>query len=246
MATTMTLAELRLAIRQRADMVNQTGDYTNAFITDGELNSYINQSYFELYDLLVTAYGEDYYVAPFYTFVTDGTTELYDLPDDYYKMRNVSIQSSSVGNPNNSWWTLKPFNMPEVNKYAVPNTQIYFGITNIRYKILGDKLWLNPLAQANQTVRLIYTPLMTTLSSDSDTVQGVSGWTEYIIIDGGIKCLQKEESDVSVLMAQKVEMLKRIEGVSENRDSGMPATVSDTVNSNACFPWGNGGGWGSY
>jgi hypothetical protein len=245
MATTMTLAELRTAIRQRSDMQNQSGDYTNAFIPDTELNSYINQSYFELYDLLVTAYGEDYYIAPFFTFVTDGTTQLYDLPDDFYKMLNVSVQVTSNA-ANNAWWTLKPFMMAEVNKYAVPNTQLYFGITNLRYRIQGDQIWLNPLPQINQTIRLIYTPKMTTLTSDSDTVQGVSGWTEYIIIDAAIKCLQKEESDVSVLMAQKMAMMKRIDGVSSNRDAGMPHTVADSQASNSFFPWGSGGGFGGY
>ena len=57
MATTMTLAELREASRQRADQEN------SQFISDSELNSYINQSYFELYDILVQSYGDDYYVA---------------------------------------------------------------------------------------------------------------------------------------------------------------------------------------
>lgn len=246
MATTMTLLELRTAVRQRADMQNQSGDYTNSFIPDSELNSYVNQSYFELYDLLVAAYNEDYYIAPFYYFVTDGVTQLYPLPDDLYKLCNVSVQvTSAVANA--AWWTLKPFMMGEVNKYAVPNTQLYFGITNLRYRIQGNQIWLNPMPQANQTIRLIYTPRMTTLNSDSDTLQGISGWDEYVIVDAAIKCLQKEESDVSVLMAQKMALMKRIEAMANNRDIGFPHTVVDSQASNSFYPWsGSGSGGGMY
>lgn len=243
MATTMTLAELRTATRQRADMENQSGVYTNAFVKDNELNSYINQSYFELYDLLIASYGENYNVSPPFTFVTDGVNQFFNLPTDFYKLLGIDVQvTSSVSN--NAWWTLKPFMFSERNKYAVPNTQLYFGITNLRYRIQGDQLWLNPLPQMNQTIRIFYQPRMTTLSSDSDTVQGVSGWTEYIIIDAAIKCMQKEESDVSVLMNQKMAMLKRIEAMSENRDAGMPSTVSDSQSSNSFYPYGSS--WGTF
>ena len=239
MATTMTLAELRTAVRQRADIQNQSGDYTNAFINDTELNSYINQSYFELYDLLVGAYGEDYYVSTPYTFLTDGVNQFFNLPADFYKLLGVDVQvTTNVAN--NAFWTLKPFTFAERNKYAVPNTQLYFGITNLRYRLQGNKIWINPLPQINQTLRIFYVPRMTTLSVDADEVQGVSGWTEYIIIDAAIKCMQKEESDVSVLMAQKVAMKQRIDSIADNRDAGMPSTVADTQNSNSIFPWGSG------
>ena len=74
MATTMTLAQLRTAARQEADMVN------SQFVSDSEFNTYINQSCFELYDLLIQKFGDDYYIKnPPYTFTTDGTSYLYAL-----------------------------------------------------------------------------------------------------------------------------------------------------------------------
>jgi hypothetical protein len=243
MSTTMTLSEIRNAVRDRADMKNQSGDYSNAFITDPVLNGFINQSYFELYDILVGAYGENYSVASPYYVTTDGVNQFFALPSDFYKMLGVDVQvSSSVSN--NAWWTLKEFTFAERNKYAVPNTQLYFGITNLRYRIQGDQLWLNPLPQINQTIRLFYVPRMVTLSADTDTVQGVSGWTEYIIVDAAIKCLQKEESDVSVFLAQKQALLQRIEAMAHNRDAGMPSTVADAQSSNSFYPYS--GAWGSF
>lgn len=240
MATTMTLDELDLAVRQRADMVNST------FISASEMTSYINQSYFELYDLLVSKYGDNYFAAPPYQFTTNGTDNFYNLPADFYKMLGLDL-SLAPGN-NDSWVTLKPFNFIERNRYSVPNFQSFYGVTNMRYRIQGNQVWLTPTPQAGQVLQLWYVPRMTTLSTGTDTVQGVSGWTEYIICDAAMKCLQKEESDVTVVMAQKQALIQRIEAMAENRDAGSPATVGDSRSS---FDGGgydglNGSGWGSW
>lgn len=239
MATTMSLSDLRTAVRQRADMENASGDYSQAFIKDPELNSYINQSYFELYDLLVQKYGDDYFVqVPPYSFVTDGVNGYYSLPTDFYKLAGVDVQ---IPGGSNAYYTLKPFSMAERNRYPVPNYQSFYGVSNLLYRIIGDKLWLNPIPAGGQTIRLFYVPKMSTLASDTDTVQGVSGWTEYIICDAAIKCMQKEESDVSVLMNQKAGLIARIESAAENRDVANPATVADSQSNDMFF--GNNYGW---
>lgn len=54
--TQPTLLELRTAARERADQVN------SAFISDSELNRYINTAAKELYDILITAFDNDYSV----------------------------------------------------------------------------------------------------------------------------------------------------------------------------------------
>lgn len=241
MATTLTLAELRTATRQRADMVN------SQFVSDAELNSYINQSYFELYDLLVSKYGDNYYVAPPYTFQTDGTNYQYALPTSplMYKLLGVDLQ---LANTPDSFVTIRPFEMIDRNRYAVPNFQSFYGLTNLRYRINGNNIWFTPIPAANQTIRLWYIPRMTTLTADTDTVDGISGWTEYIICDAAMKCMQKEESDVSVLMAEKQMLIKRIEAMAESRDVGSPAKVSDNLYADFWFPTGSGSGtnWGTY
>jgi hypothetical protein len=218
----MQLSDLRTAIRQRADMVN------SQFVADSELNSYINQSYFELYDLLIQKYGDNYYVQTPYTFVTDGGSQFYALPADFYKLLGVDL---ALSNSLDSYVTIKPFNFSDRNRYSVPNFQSFYGVTNLRYRLNGNQLWLNPIPAAGQTVQIWYVPKLTTLVNDTDTVDGVSGWTEYIIVDGVIKCLQKEESDVSIPMAQKAALIQRIEAAAENRDAGSPARVADVWSS---------------
>lgn len=233
MATTMTLTELKNAVRQRSDMEN------SQFVKDTELTSYINQSYFELYDLLVQKYGDNYFVASPYSFSSDGVNDEYTLPTDMYKLLGVDL---ALSNSTDSWVTIKPFNFAERNRYAVPNFQSFYGITNLRYRLMGNKLKFTPIPQANQQFRLWYVPRLTTLVNNTDTVDGISGWTEYIIIDAAIKCLQKEESDTNVLMGQKLAIIQRIENASENRDAGFPRTVADVSFSNYEWPYGSGSG----
>jgi hypothetical protein len=75
---------------------------------------------------------------------------------------------------------------------------------------------------------------------------GVSGWLEYVITDAAIKAMQKEESDVSVLMAQKAALVARIIAAAENRDAGNPATVADVQFTSGAWPYNagfGGGGW---
>lgn len=244
MATTMTLAQVRLASQQRSDMVNSD------FISTAEWNSYINQSYFELYDLLVQKYGDDYFVAEPVEIPMDGSSYLYPLPDGtlysgapaFYKLLGVDLQLVNNGSPG-TFVTVKPFSFQDRNRYAVPNFQSFYGVTNLRYRLQGNNLWLTPTPASGQTIQLWYVPRLTQLVDDDDTVDGISGWTEYIIIDAAIKAMQKEESDVSVLFAQKQAMIQRIEAAAENRDAGNPACVTDSRSSDT--GWGSNGGFGS-
>jgi hypothetical protein len=235
-STTLTLAELITAVRQRADFVNSN------FITDAEFTSYINQSYFELYDLLVQCYGGNYFVAPPFFFQTDGINDFFPLPDDFYKLLGLDL-SLTNRITNDSWVTIQPFNFKERNRYAVPNFQSFYGVTNLRYRIQNSEpttLWLTPIPSNNQTLRVWYIPELTTLVLPSDTLDQIGGWGEYIIVDSCIKALAKEESDTSVFERQKADLKIRIEAAADNRDAGSPITVVDNFSGNFGGAWGDG------
>jgi hypothetical protein len=244
-----TLAQIRTAIRQRADMVN------SQFVTDAELNSYINQSLCELYDLLITLY-EDYYVAAPLTFQTDGTSAQYPLPDGtlysaapaFYKILGCDL--GLTGNAN-AWVTLKKFDFISRNRYLYPQvTSTYLGVFNLRYRVVGDTIMFIPTPSAGQYVKLWYIPQLTQLSSDTDKIPQImsgAGYSEYVIVDGAIKCLQKEESDVSVLQIQKMALIKRIEDSGMNRDAGQPDTISDVrTRAESWGGYGDSGGGGPH
>jgi len=227
----MSLGEIRDRTRQRADMVN------SQFVTDTEFNNYINQSYFELYDLLVDCY-EDYYVQTPYSFSTDGSTSQYTLPTDFYKLLGVDC---AISTGSNGRVTLQKFDFIERNRYVYPNiTGTFMGVFNLRYRLVGNTLMFIPTPSSGQGITVWYIPRMTQLLADTDMAVGVNGWTEYIITDAAIKAMQKQESDVSILMAQKQMLRQRIEDSAMNRDAGQADTISATR------AWGsrNGGYWG--
>lgn len=232
------LGQIRLMSQQRADRVN------SPFVGLTEWNSYINQSAFELYDILTTLY-EDYYVQDPLIFSTDGTTAQYDLPDDFYKVLGVDL---GLASNTNAWVSIPKFNFSARNNYIFPQlTSTYLGVFNLRYRLVGNTLMFIPTPSAGQSVRLWYVPRLVPLLKDTDILDGISGWIEYVITDAAIKALQKEESDTSVLMAQKQALLKRIEESAMNRDAGMPDTISDVRSRRD--NWGQsptGGAFGGY
>lgn len=215
------LGSIRLQSQMRADKVN------SHFLSTWEWNQNINKSYKELYDLLVATFTDEYFVANPYQFTSDGRNPaLYPLPSDFYKMlgEDLSIGANSTG-----WLTLKKFSFISRNRYIFGNTPVSFlGVLNLRYRVMGSNIMFIPPPAANQTIQLWYIPKPKVLLADSDLLDGVSGWEEYVIVDAAIKGMQKEESDVRVLLAQKAALKARIEGMAPSRDAGEAETVSDT------------------
>jgi len=221
MPTTMTLLQLRDAAKDRADMVNST------FITDATWNQYLQQSAYELYDILIQKYGDTYFVrTPPYTFTTDGINELFALPSDFYKL--IGLDLALPGVPAR-WVTIRPFQMAERNRNWGLLPIPAYGWTTLRYRLHGDSLWFTPVPQSGLSFRMWYIPRSAEMASDTSTLDGVSGWTEYVIVDAAIKALVKEESDPSALMAAKAGLLERIEAAAENRDAGAGQRVQDVL-----------------
>lgn len=228
----MTLGQIRLLSQQKADRVG------SKFVSVPEWNTYINQSYFELYDLLVNTY-EDYYLAtPFY-FQTVNNQYQYPLPNGvlmdfltgdvappFYKLWGVDLGLTMTYN---AFVTLKKFDAIQRNRYIYPQlTSSYLGVYDLRYRLVGNNLYFIPTPSAGQFIRVWYIPRMSQLLKDTDLLDGISGWTEYVAVDAAIKALQKEESDVTILAQQKLMLIKRIEESAMNRDAGQPDTISPT------------------
>lgn len=214
------LGQVRLAAQQRADMVN------NDFVSKQEWNSYISKSYAELYDILVQVYADEYEVAAPYQFTSDGRVPaLYPLPNNVYKILGVD---AALSTSTNAYLTLKKFPFAKRNKYIFGNTPVSFlGFVQLEYRLFGNNILLKPQPAGNQVIQLWIIPRPNVLMADSDILDGISGWDEYVVVDAAIKALQKEESDVSVLMAQKQALLVRITAAASNRDVGMPEAVTD-------------------
>lgn len=209
----ITLAQLRVEARYRADMER------SQFIKDNELTTYINKSIAELWDLLCEAYGSDYNVES-----VDGSTvadqDAYDLPADFYELKGVDMRLT-----NNDWVTLERFNFNERNRWQT--SRAWDGISEVRYRIVGNQIRFSPTPGASTEYKIWYVPTATQLTDDGDTLDELNGYSEYIVVDTAIKMLQKEESDVSLLLAQKEKLAQRIRDKAANRDAAVAATVQD-------------------
>lgn len=231
----LTLSQIRLKAQQRADRVNSN------FVSMTEWNSYINQSMFELYDLLVTTY-EDYYIAPPIQIQSTGANS-YKLPNGsntfldannqpivprpFYKMAGVD---RTLNASNNAFVTVQKFNFIDRNKYSYAGGLSAFnGITEVQYRIMGNSIQFIPSPANSQTIRLWYIPRLVELLQETDTTDiGISGWIEYVIVRAAYFALTKEEADTQPLVMQLGALQKRIEETAANRDAGMPDTVSNS------------------
>lgn len=219
----ITLADIRTQSRQRADMLE------SQFVTDSELNSYINASMAELHDLLVAAYNEDYYMENVEFASVEGQID-YDIPDGtnysgakkFYKLRGMDVQVN-----NDLWTTCHRFNFNRRNEDQSAFAFNMLGLPYLEYRIVGDKVRFNRTPDANSNFRMFYNPAVDVLVNDTDAFDDINGYAEYVVVDAAIKMLQKEESDVQVLMAQKAALKARIEAASQNRDANEPESVTD-------------------
>ncbi len=258
----MSLFELRLRARQRADRVG------SSFVTDSELNTMLRTAAYELYDILMTSY-EDWFATSYFSIQTDGTTANYPLPNGvtnylggtytgtsgtpaaaFYKLAGMDLNvNTSILTP--SRVTLLRFNFIERNRYVYPNsTSTIYGVYNMRYRLMGNQINIIPTPAAGQNLIAWYSPRLPRLLADTDvTTIGVSGWLEYVIVRAAKYMLDKEEgTDTSKLDTEIVFLKQRIEGASQNRDAGAPDTISATrqdsvYGGNGFGGGGTSGGW---
>lgn len=208
-----TLAELREKVRERSDQ------QSSQFITDTELNGYINNSYAELYDILVSRF-EDYYIKTPLLFSVASGSNSYAVPADLYKIRGIDL------NLDGQWSTIYPFNFVERNRVN-SRARSVIGRVGVNYRLMGQNLLFYPEDRAQGDYRLWYIPRYTALVADATVISDVMDYEEYIIVDAAIKCMVKEESDPSALLLMKQSLKSRIEAMASNRDAGMGERIGD-------------------
>lgn len=196
MARTRTLLQMRTDVRELADMPN------SSFISDPNLNEYINRGIAKLYGKLVGARGQDYYEKSA-TFVTVGGQQSYPMSSwtpattDFFQLLQVEITDGTFKR------VLQPFMRKEHAKYS-------------EYTV-----------PAGYTITIYYVPAATRLVADNDAFDGINGWEEYVIRDATIELLNKEESDVSIHQNRLTQIEREIEGLAADRDAGWPERITN-------------------
>lgn len=212
---TLTLKDLRTAVRDRADM---TDDLADGFVTDPELTRYISSSYTWLWAKLVQAqlgHPEEKEQA---ILTTAGITA-YPVPADYLATLGVDWLNGT------EYQGLRKFDVTERNRYQVA------GSSAVVYRVVGTgptaKVRLAPPPPAGQTYRHVYIPGAPVLENDDDLVDGVNGWEELLILDAAIKCVGKEGDSAVDLKEERRIILARIDEEVEQREQTTTHTVRD-------------------
>ena len=245
------LGYLRYQARLRGDMLRSN------FVTNDEWNFNLNNSAMELYDVLVTKFGEDYFLAPPLVFSSNSALA-YPLPDgtNYkgsnnggawilnptgtpaaaaYKVYGMDFNSYGAQvNNTQGWISMSRFNWADHNKYNIllgaASNNVSGQYCSMQFREMGSQVYIIP-TNSGQYFRLWYVPLNNQMLQDTDMLSfGYSAWWEYPVIDTAAKALAKQQKfdQAQELMNRKADLLMRIETTAANRDVGSPNTATNS------------------
>lgn len=242
MARLVTLGALRARVQKRCQM-----EGNDALFATADFNQLINDSASEFDDLLFAADQSTCRSSTLISLVSG--TDHYALPADFKNVLKVEYQTNATAVP--PWIPLHRTNFSESSRHSRVGFPVLNGFPAYRYYFEGqgqgntliEYIVIAPSPTLTGTIRVWYRPVFLTMVSDSDAIDGVNGMDEYIVVDATIKALQTEESDTSVLFAQKQALLQRVAAMAKDRDSYEPAVVSDYGRIRSEFE-GDGYGWG--
>lgn len=227
MGRPVALSELKAAVRSLADQP------VGGIITDEELVRFINQGAGKLYRQLCAKWQNDFVTSAQLTASVDHVA----LPTDFHVLLRAECL---VGG---AWLTMHSFGWEDAGTPA-PYSFVNTYNTAQSYQRRGTDLYLRPSPAPYPTVRIFYIPntwaktaggvAKAKLEDPTDTIEGVIGFEELIVIEAAIKCLQKEESSVTDLVRERERLYQLVESEADNRDVGAPRVAQDTR------------GWGDY
>lgn len=209
MANTSTRIILRDRVRQAADLVN------SQFVSDAEINTWLDVGLAELHDILVTSF-EDYFESQQAINTVAGTSD-YALAADFYKEQGVDLTANGLR------YVVPRFMNRERNR-----KQFTAGpLSDLEYRIIGLNIRLIPTPTSVNAITVYYAPTYTPLATDGTFVSQAipQGWEELAVLHAAIQCYIKGEDDPSFLLAQKQALSQRIIASAPDRDSGEPARV---------------------
>lgn len=211
-----TLAQLRARSALRANMDD---DAANSRVLTSDWNSLINESYSELWAIVESSAG-DRALSSFNFALANGSTTggmTVALPADCDQVRGVTFSPDT-----DQAYDLDRFEWGERTNYPANRGLCYCPI--------GGILHIYPASRAGGNYRLDYVPAQTPLVADGDTLSAViDKWNEYIVLATAMKARDVEESDTTMLEAQRARMEKRIRSEARRLDANRPHKVVDVT-----------------
>jgi hypothetical protein len=173
----------------------------------------INSSAAELYEILISKKDLGYYETDFSFTILVGNLQPY--PADFKEILSLDY---AVGD---AYYPVHRFTNNERNLYHHSTTGTNIGR---RYRLVQSGIKFLPEQGAAGDYRMTYIPRYINRTALTDDVGGLDldNWHEYIIVDCVIKFLTKQETDASVFVMQKANLMDRINKSASNRDANEP------------------------
>lgn len=209
-------------VSELADKVRNRGEYKEGgYITDAMLIDFIDSAHTEVYDLLVGKW-EDYYVTVA-TFSTTADVATYTLPTDFYKLLGLDVK---VGD---RWRLVRRYNLTQRNDNQNGLADV------LRYRLEGNNIHLIPTSSTVQDLRITYIPRAPILSALDDSVDGVNGWEELVVLLALRRCKVREEASVTAIDTEIARQMQRLESAADARDAGESESLQDLTNADSDY-----------
>jgi hypothetical protein len=209
-----TLLEVRTMAFQRANLEYDTGvEDEDRFVTDAEANRLVNLGYKELYGALIR---HGMHRSETVDEIEADGSATYALPDDFFAVLTVHRIEDGAG-----------YLLSRHDQRTRPRTDMT-GAPAATYRIVGSTIAFNPVPDTGD-YEVRYVPVPGTLSADADTLDGVLGWEEYVVLFVASKLLQKEGSHqaAAALQSDMRELMVRIQDEAQAAEMSEGTTVAN-------------------
>lgn len=208
---------------QRANLEYDTGvEDEDRFVTDTEANRLINLGYKELYGHLIR---HGMHRAESVESITATGAASYNLPATFFAVLTVHRVEDGIG-----------YMLRRHDARTRPRTEAGNAYATT-YRIVGTTIVFDPLPDSG-TYEVRYVPVPGTLSADANTLDGVLGWEEYVVLYVASKLLQKEGSHqaAAALQADMRELMVRIQDEAQAAEMSEGTVVQNVRGSETGAP----------
>lgn len=219
MAGIVALTELRERILNRADHDD------SQFISVTELDALINESYAEFIDMLLEVTGPETLATQS---VVTTTVGLPSLQLNYYRLLSLQLLVNGQYEPLEQGSFMDTQRADGGWGWGQSRAVIYHPGPMNATATRQIGLW--PAPQAVHSVRVYYIPTVTELVLGTDTLNGLNGWEQWIVLDCAIKILEKEESDTTALMRRLEKLEARIQAAAMRANQGRSQAIANVEN----------------
>lgn len=202
--------------------VRTRGDYLSSLtFTDAWITKEIQAAWAELYELIAETH-EGWWDKKT-TLTTVAQQDYIGLPSDCWRVQGVDILDSG------QYRAMRQIGLTERNRYTQTPDQPY----TFRLSVRGLELY--PIPDGVYTLRLQYTPVVTTM--DNSGIQ-LYGWEEYIIVGALLRLDQREERPLGERLTELERQKQRIIVAASKRKSAEPEYLPLREQFDA-WPWGD-------